>query len=221
MKVKELGIWALVIGALIGGLLILINLVNSSPSRSDPVKIANLPQVSKEDISIGTGSAKVTLIEYADFECPGCASYYPLVKQLEVDFPNDLRIVYRFFPLNFHKNAMIAAQAGYAAHLQGKFWEMHDKLFENQKSWEAISNPNSDPKDTFFEYAKDLGLDLAKFKEDAQSDAAKNYIKKETNKAAAIGIDSTPTFILNGVRIKNPANYEAFKKIIKDEINKE
>lgn len=217
MKLKELGIWAGIIALLIAGCWFLISLVNNSPSPSAPAQITNLPPVSKADVAKGPENAKVTLIEYADFQCPACASYFPLVKQLSSEFSKDLRVVYRFFPLtSIHKNAMISAQAAYAAGQQEKFWEMHDKLFENQNDWANLP----DPKDTFFEYAKDLSLDLAKFKEDATSESTENFIKESEKNAMSIGVNSTPTFIINGLRIKNPAGYEAFKKIIQDEINK-
>lgn len=222
MKIKELGIWAGVIAVLMAGSWFIITLVNNSPSPSNPTQIANLPIVSKDDFVKGdekakaeSDSAKVTLIEYGDFECPACASYYPLVKQLGNDFTKDLRIVYRFFPLtNIHKNAMIAAQAAYAAGLQNKFWEMHDALYENQNSWANLS----DPKDTFFEYAKELKLDLSKFKTDVTSSSTESFVKEAQASATSIGINSTPTFIVNGKRIQNPAGYEEFKKIIQDEI---
>ena len=142
MKIKELGVWIGVLAILIGGLWGLVGLVNNSPSPSAPTQIANLPSVSKDDFAIGTPSARVTLIEYGDFQCPACGSYYPIVKKLESDFPKDLRVVYRFFPLvNVHQNAMPAAQSAYAAGKQNKFWEMHDALYENQNSW-----ANTDPK---------------------------------------------------------------------------
>lgn len=218
MKIKELGIWIAVLVVLIGGLWALVAAVNNSPSPQAPTQITNLPEVTKEDFVKGASdSAKVTLIEYGDFQCPACAAYFPLVKKLSVDFGEDLVIVHRFFPLtNIHKNAEISAQAAYAAELQDKFWEMHDKLYENQNDWANLSNP----KETFFEYAKELGLDLPKFKTDATSKSTEDFIKEAEANAKAIGINSTPTFFVNGYRIQNPAGYDAFKKIIQDEINK-
>ena len=217
MKIKEIGIWIGVIVVLIAGVWGLIAAVNSSPSKTAPIKVQNLPAVSKDDFVKGDESAKVTLIEYADFQCPACASYFPFVKMLSLEFNKDLRIVYRFFPLTtIHKNAMISAQAAYAAGKQNRFWEMHDKLFENQNDWANLS----DPKETFLGFAKDLDLDLAKFKTDATSPSTENFIKESAAKAKALGVNSTPTFIVNGIRIQNPSGYEAFKKIIQDEINK-
>ena len=223
MKLKEVGIWAGVITVLIGGLWFLVSTVNNSPSPSNPIEMVNLPPVSKDDFAkgpesdkTGSESARVTLIEYGDFQCPACAAYFPLVKQISEEFNKDLRIVHRFFPLtNIHKNAMLAAQTAFAAGLQGKFWEMHDKLYANQTSWSDIN-----PRETFIGYAKDLKLDLDQFKKDLDEDSTKQFIESEMNKATSIGINSTPTFFVNNIRIQNPANYEAFKKIIQDEIAK-
>ena len=111
---------------------------------------------------------------------------------------------------------MISAQAAYAAGLQNKFWEMHDMLYENQNTWVSSSNP----KDNLLEFAKDLNLDLAKFKEDLDLSSTKKAIEDAEINAMSIGVNSTPTFIVNGTRIQNPAGYEEFKKVIQDEINK-
>lgn len=219
MKGKEIGIWIGVIVALIGGLWLLISAVNNSPSPSAPAQI-KIPEVSDQDFIKGpqsaSGSAKVTLIEYADFQCPACASAYPIVKKLEEDFNNDLRVVYRFFPLTqIHKNAMVSSQAAYAAGLQGKFWEMHDMIFENQTSWS-----DTQARDIFVDYANKLGLDSKKFESDIDNQSTVKFITDEMNKAIAIGINSTPTFFVNGKHIQNPGGFEEFKKIIQNEISK-
>lgn len=217
MKLKEIGIWIGVIAVLVGGLFGLITLVNKSPTPQEPIQAANLPPVSKDDFVKGASdSAKVTLIEYGDFECPACAAYFPIVALLREEFKEDLRIAHRFFPLkNIHKNAMIAAQAAYSAGLQNKFWEMHDMLYENQKSW-----TNTNAKDTFIGYAENLELDMKKFKEDLDASSTKQFIENEANQAASLGVNSTPTFFLNGFKIQNPRDYEAFKKLIQDELKK-
>lgn len=125
-------------------------------------------------------------------------------------------MVYRFFPLiNIHKNALISSQAAFAAGKQNKFWEMHDKLFENQNSWSDI-----DPRETFISYANELKLDINKFKIDLDSNETKDFVSKSANEAISLGINSTPTFFVNGTHIQNPAGYDEFKKIIQDEINK-
>ena len=224
MKLKEVGIWAGVITVLIGGLWFLVSTVNNSPSPSNPIEMVNLPPVSKDDFAkgpesdkTGSESARVTLIEYGDFQCPACAAYFPLVKQIAEEFGNELRIVHRFFPLtNIHKNAMLAAQTAFAAGLQGKFWEMHDKLYANQKSWAEEAKA----KDIFIEYAGKLGLNTDQFIADFNTESTKKFITDQMNSGISIGINSTPSFFINSKKIENPRDYEAFKQIIQDALTK-
>lgn len=221
MKFKDIATWVGVIAILIGGLLLLINFVNSSSSPSAPVEVPNLPPVSKDDfVRVGpqaSQSARVTLIEYSDFQCPACGYAYSLVKDLEKNFPKDLRVVYRFFPLiQTHQNALISSEAAYAAGLQNKFWEMHDMLFENQESWS--NNPK--PQDIFLGYAEKLGLNIEKFKADMNSESTIEFIKSSENKAISLGINSTPTFFVNGKMIQNPRTYEEFRRVIQDALTK-
>jgi len=216
MKTKELGIWIVIIAILIGGLWLLITAVNNSPSPSEPAQV-NLPEVSKEDFVKGDPKARVTLVEYSDFQCPACRLYFPDVKQLEKDFGNKLFVVFRIFPLiQTHQNSMIASQTAYAANLQGKFWEMHDLLFENQSDW----SDSKSARDIFIGYAKGLGMNLDKFKTDLDAVSTKEFVTNQLDKVVALGLNSTPTFFVNGTHIQNPQGYEAFKKIIQDEINK-
>jgi protein-disulfide isomerase len=217
MKTKEIVIWFAVIAVLIGGLWLLISAVNAPTTPIALPEIKNVPAVSKTDFTIGSSSTKVTLIEYADFQCPGCAIMHAIIKKLEADFKDNLRLVYRFFPLtNIHQNSLTSTQAAYAASLQGKFWEMYDMIYENQDSW---SN-SSDAKSIFVDYAKKLNLNLNKFNADIQSDSTKKFITDEQNKGLDLGINATPTIFMNGKQIQNPTTYEDFKKLIQDEINK-
>lgn len=151
---------------------------------------------------------KVTLIEYSDFQCPACAAYYPMVTRLSQEFKN-LSIIYRHFPLPQHANAKPAAQAAEAAGKQGKFWEMHNMLFDNQKNW-AESNTGAQ---IFEGYAQLLGLDMEKFKADYNSGEAKTKIEADYQ-SGANEIDGTPTFFLNNQKIQNPLNYDEFRSII-------
>ena len=216
MKFKELAIWIIVIAVLIGGLWGLVMAVNNAPAP-EPLEITGLPEVTSEDFAKGaTESAKVTLIEYGDFQCPACGAYFPVVKQLSEELKNDLRVVYRNMPLtNIHPFAMITAQAAYAAGRQGKFWEMHDLLFENQSEWTT-----SNAREKILQYAESLKLDIDKFKEDLDSDEAKDFVNKQREEALSIGLNSTPSFFLNGKYIQNPKTFEDFQKLIQDEINK-
>lgn len=152
--------------------------------------------------------AKITLIEYSDFQCPACRSYYPMVKKLAQEIPG-LTVVYRHFPLPQHKNARPSAQAAEAAGQQGKFWEMHDLLFDNQQHWADLRGTA----DTFAGYAVSLGLDIDKFKSDYDSAAAKLKIEADYQSGAR-DINGTPTFFVNDKKIQNPRNYDEFRSIV-------
>ena len=152
--------------------------------------------------------AKIVIIEYSDFQCPACRSYYPMVKKLIQDIPN-VSLVYRHFPLPQHANARTSAQASEAAGQQGKFWEMHDMLFDNQQNW-AESRTS---KEAFLGYALALGLDIEKFKIDYDSSETKTKIEKDYQSGGR-DINGTPTFFVNDKKIQNPRNYDEFRSII-------
>ena len=176
-------------------------------------------EVTDEDTYLGNKDAKVTLVEYSDFQCPACKAYEDIIKQLRESYSGeDLRIVYRHFPLrSIHPNADLAAQAAEAAGEEGKFWEMKDLLFKNQAEW----SQEKDPKGLFGAYAKSIGLDVAEFDEDLlPEDDSKERVEKDYQSGVALGVNSTPTFILNGVVLKNPQNLDEFKKLIDAELKK-
>lgn len=158
--------------------------------------------------------AKVTLVEFGDYQCPACVAYHPLVKEVITQFSGKINFVFRNFPLPQHKNANISAYAVEAAGLQGKFWEMHDKVYESDKEWAT----QSDPIETFVEYAKLIGLDIDKFKKDMGSNEVKTKITRDTNDGTLIKVNSTPSFFLNGIKIKNPTSVDEFKKLIDDSL---
>lgn len=183
---------------------------------STPIEIPQeVTEVASDDWIKGNPEASVTLIEYADFQCPACASYHPIVKQLTSEFPDDLRVVFRHFPLvNIHPNAMSAAKAAEAAGAQGKFWEMHDLLFEKQAQW---SNERS-PQGIFEEFAAELGLDIDQFKGDYNSSEVETSITTDIAVGNNTGINATPTFILNGVIIHAPRSVDDFRVLIENEL---
>lgn len=184
---------------------------STQPSPSTQQTSITLPKVTSSDFQTGLPTAKATLVEYADFQCPACKAYYPVVKQLQQDYGDKLHFVYRFFPLeNIHRNAAASAQAAYAASKQGKFWEMHDKLFETQDTWAGLP----DPADTFVGYAKSLGLNVDQFKADYSSDAAAKFVNDSYQTALNMGLQGTPSFFLNGKFIENPQGYQPFKDVI-------
>jgi len=218
MKTKEIWIWIGVIIVLLAtfwGLITLVNSTNSSANLTSQVKTP--ASASKEDITLGIAEkAKATLIEYADFQCPACSTYAQFVKQLNKDFGNNLFIVYRFLPLiDAHKNAMLSAQAAFAAHKQNKFWEMDELLYQNQNLWANAGNAQQ----IFTDYAKKLNLNIEQFTKDFNADSTKKLINAQRDEGISIGIVQTPSFFVNGKLIENPQDYDAFKQVIQNALN--
>lgn len=146
----------------------------------------------------GPRDAKVVLVEYSDFQCPACARFYPELLAIEKEYEGKIAFVYRHFPLlQIHKNAEVAGRASEAAGMQGKFWEMHAKLFENQSSWDDEVNPVP----LFTTYAKEIGLDEAKFALDIESESARKAVADGYRDSVALGLNSTPSFYLNQVAL--------------------
>lgn len=171
--------------------------------------------VGEEDNVRGNFDAKVTIIEYADFQCPACAFYSALIKELEKQMEGDVRVVFRHFPLtSIHKNAISAALAAEAAGRQDKFWEMHDVLFQAQSEWENAD----DPKEIFEGYAEALGLDMQQYRKDYESSELSEKVKKDLDLALELGLNATPTFFVNGRRIRNPGSLEDFKALVNKEL---
>jgi protein-disulfide isomerase len=165
------------------------------------------------DKTLGNKDSKVQLVEYGDFQCPACAATEPVVKQLLVEHGQEFWFAFRHLPLKeIHKNAAISGYAAEAASLQGKFWEMKEKLYTRQSEWSALPDPS--PK--FQAYAQELGLDPDKFVRDMASDEVVSKVESENATARSHGFNSTPTFVLNGKKIGTPSSYEGFVKIIQD-----
>lgn len=160
----------------------------------------------------GAGSTGVVLVEYGDFQCPACGSYYPVLQQVKAKYGDQITLQFRNFPLeSIHVNARAASRAAEAASLQGKFWEMHDKLFESQLQW----SETKDPVGTFKAFAEQLQLDAAKFEQDYRSSEVNSVINADLAEGRRLGASSTPTFVLNGEKIENPgASLEAFSAVL-------
>lgn len=172
-----------------------------------------------EDRVFGTEKKKVTLIEYGDFQCPGCGSLYPSLHPLKEKYRDQLTFVFRQFPLTtIHPNALAAASAAEAAGLQGKFWDYHDKLYENQTSWSSLDA--SKRGETFEKYAKELKLNIEKFKKDTESSEVAKKIQRDQALGKKIGADSTPTLVLNGKKLNQSqwGSPEALENTLKEAI---
>ncbi len=168
--------------------------------------------VAEDSYTSSSASASVTLVSFSDFQCPACGAYHAVVKQLQSKYKDSLRVVFRHFPLNIHPNAVPAAIAAEAAGKQGKFWEMHDKLYETQADWSDEKSVS----DIYVDYAKELGLDVEVFKKDLSDADIQKKINRDVTNGNALGINSTPSFYVNNIKIANPANLEDFDAIINE-----
>lgn len=155
----------------------------------------NAPPGAQPANMLGSPGAIVTIEEFADFQCPTCATVHSMMKEINGIYGSRIKSVYRSFPLTqIHKNAYDAAVAAEAAGLQGKYWAMQDQLFNNQKAW---SN-SADARKIFEEYAQKIGLDAAKFQNDMAGLPAKTRVDADLQRGRALGIGGTPTIYING-----------------------
>lgn len=205
------GAWIAIIIAFFGGIFWL----SMSGSQEKAVVSSELLTVVSDDHVVGPETASATLIEYLDFECEACGAYYPLVKELEAAYPNDLRVVSRYFPLPGHRNSMTAALAVEAASRQGKYKEMFDMAFQRQAQWGEKPNPTPE---VFEGFAQEIGLDMEQFRADVASQSVKDRVQRDFDAGNKLGNTGTPTFFLNGKKISNPNGLDAFKKLIDETI---
>jgi protein-disulfide isomerase len=158
--------------------------------QSPPQKLA--VELNDLDHSQGPPDAPVTLVEYGDYECPHCGAVHPIIKDIQTAMGAQLRFVFRHFPLStMHRHAMRAAEAAEAAGAQGKFWEMHDTLFQDQQHLE-------DP--ALIADAQKVGLDLPRFEGDLSSHSLLPRVQQDFREGMRSGVKGTPTFFINGTR---------------------
>ncbi len=205
-RVLSWGGFIVIIGLIIWGLI-----AAEKKSASESAQLVLPTEIVESDHSRGNVNASTTLVEYGDFQCPACGAYYPMVEKTLADVgPNNVRMVFRNFPLQQHENAVPAAMAAEAANFQGKYWDMFHVLYERQDSWAT----STDPKAVFTGYAKELGLDTTKFASDYESAAVKEKISLDYKGGVKAGINATPTFFVNGKQITNPSSIDEFKQLL-------
>lgn len=199
MNLKTLGIFvAVTLGILFGAGLLLFQFGPSSEKPLDDVA-GEYVHVIEPETADKTGL--ITVVEFSDFQCPACLAIQAPLKEILAKYEGKIRFVYRHFPLvNIHKNAQIAAQAAEVAHLQGKFWQMHDKLFETQNIWAESSDPVAE----FKKHAETLEMDISKFEQDINSEVVNEAVLRDSSYANRVRLSGTPTFVVNGSRIEFP-----------------
>ncbi|HXC69672.1 MAG TPA: thioredoxin domain-containing protein [Pyrinomonadaceae bacterium] len=173
---------------------------NSASASPDPQGATTQPVANKgvpgaEPANTrGPANAPAQLEEFGDFQCPPCGIFHPILEQMEQEFGDKLRVTFREFPLvPAHRHALIAASAAEAAGAQGKFWEMHKMIFDHQKDWKD----SFDSRPTFEGYAKEIGLDVERYKRDLESDAIAQRIFLDGKRGYSLGVKGTPTLFLN------------------------
>ncbi len=159
----------------------------------------------------GNANAKISLVEFADYECPHCKRFQPVLRQILDEFHGDVKLYFKHYPLPQHNNARLAAEAATAAQKQGKFWPYEEKLWANQD--------NLTPAE-LEKYAKETGLDMTKFRQDMDSSAVKTHVQKDRTEGSAAGISSTPTLFINGREYSDSHDTESLREWIKEELAK-
>ncbi len=190
----------LIIIAVIGGVIFVNKSKNSDTVTPDSSQLTNL--------TVGKGTTGVTLVEYGDFQCPVCGSFYPIVKQIKEKYGDQITFQFRNFPLSeIHPNAVLAARAALAADKQEKFWQYHDLLYENQSAWSESKSAQI----LFERFAEQLGLDIDQFKTDLASSEVNAAVQADRAEAQRLGYSGTPTFVLDGQKLDpNPSSIEEF-----------
>ncbi len=186
----------IVLGILVGGALI----IKTSLSQAEGAHIR------------GNKNAKVKLVEYSDFQCPYCERHYPTIKQILAEYGDKVSFEYKHFPLNnIHPLAQPAAEASECASEQGKFWEYHDKIFENQRTLSQA---------TLTQWAQDLGLNMTKFNSCVQAGTYRTKVQEQAAEGAGMDVEGTPATFVNGQLVSGALPYEAFKQLIDAELAK-
>lgn len=202
---------------IIGGIFVM----NGQQSNQPSVVINSDILVRPDSPTLKAEQDHVTIVEFADYECPSCAALHPTLKQL-LDSENGkyVTLVYRNFPL--HQGSIQVSAAVQAAGAQGKYWEMNDIVFEKQDEWASVAASNADKRQQLFEqYAGSIGLNIEKFKQDIKNPAYVELVKRDQADAIAMKISGTPTLIINGTEVvKGAVSYESLEKTVEAELAK-
>ena len=175
-----------------------------SPEVQAKLTEGNPPEFGKKD-------SKVVVVEFSDFQCPYCSRAATTVHDIKQKYADKVLFVFRQYPLSFHENAHASAEASLAAHAQGKFWELHDKMFENQRKLDRAALDG---------YAKDVGLNVAEFKKALDDKKYKDAVDAELKLGEEVAVDGTPTMFINGKRVANPTSTEEVSKAIDEALAK-
>lgn len=203
MKKQVLIMIAVIGGAavIVGGLLFIARGTSYNLTVMDPHK--------------GADDAPVVIEEFSDFQCNACAAAYTIIQEVVKQYPNQVKFVYRDFPLPSHFDARPAAVGALCAAQQGKFFEFHDRIFDEQAKWSA---PDGDIDGLISDLVGEFELDRVDFELCQDSRDARNAVQKDFNEGAALGVDATPTFFVDGEKVENPGSLFSWMKLIDNKL---
>lgn len=210
------GIIGLIVVVIIGALAWVLMTPPGGSTEGRQVNIA----LAEDDLRLGDENAPVTLVNFSDLQCGACAAYDGIINPLLASYDDsEVQYVYRHFPLRaIHANADLAAQALEAAARLGEFEEMKTEIFLNQAQWAQLSTEEA--REVFIGYAESLDLDVDEFEELLDSDEVKSKVERDYQSGVAIGVNATPTFVLNGRVIANPSSQDEFRALIDAELGR-
>ncbi len=207
----------LLIGTLVVSVVLIVGIAFLFSNQANPTSGSEVDQnalLENYSISLGPTDAPVTIVEFTDFECPACKVSQPMATAVRTQFPEQVRLVYRNFPLDqIHPYARLAAQAAQVAHTEGKFAEFSSVLFEKQETWSSLESVDL-LKDTLSEYASELGIDSASFLERMDSQDVVAAVQRDVEVGKKLNIMATPTFFVNGKQTPAPELLDAVKQVL-------
>ncbi|WP_174843609.1 DsbA family protein [Candidatus Nanosynbacter featherlites] len=206
MNGKTWGVFIAIVVTILGGMVYLsvthrLDISDIAKDQLTKIIPAEKRNGDIQEHTFGSDKPKVIIIEYGDYQCPGCRTVAPRIKSAVEKHKDNVQLIFRNFPLSGHTHARLAASVAEAAGLQGKYWEMHDLLYENQDAWSKAQNHERN--DIFMGYAKQLKLDESRFNNDLSSDRVLQKISFDTAVSRAHGITATPTIFINGKKVED------------------
>jgi protein-disulfide isomerase len=212
---KQISIMLVILVVVLGVGWLLMQSSDNTPnnqSSSDPLDINQL--ISSNTQMTGSINAKVNIVEFGDYECPACGLVEPALERIISEYKNnpDFNFAFRHFPLPQHRAAVPAAHAAEAAGKQNKFWEMHQKIYNNQSEWSNKNNAS----EIFEKYAQELGLNVEQFKSDVISSSVEDKTQNDLRAADTLGLNQTPTIFINGQKLNYLPTYDQLKKQVDD-----
>ncbi len=203
-----IGVGVVTVLIVIGGIFLVTRPQNKPTSTPKPVDSSTLIGTDvRESVKVDT---PVTIVEFGDFQCPACGYAFPNIEKILSDYEGKVKLVFRHFPLDQHKNAMIASEVAESAEQEGKFFMMYRILYQNQTEW----SESSDPMQFFLKYADEIKMDKDKFKKFIEDKKGETKINKDKNDGIILGINATPTFFINGVKFTGTPDYQSLKAAV-------